>query len=67
MLRTNIGQIISRVSSASGFIEKGTPEAGSRIQGGLKAWFIKNRKARIGHKVRFKCIRPYEEYELRVV
>jgi hypothetical protein len=41
VLQTNVGKIVSRVTSSTKIVKKDEPWAGDRIQGGLKDWFIK--------------------------
>lgn len=67
VLQANIGEMITRVTSARGIAQKGDPDAGARIEGGLKVWFLKHPDLKVGQKLRFTCIKPYEKYRLRVV
>jgi hypothetical protein len=67
VLETDIGDIMTRVTSAREPSQIGDPDAGVIVQGNLKKWYAKHQEVNIGTKVRFDCIDPYKKYRLSVV
>jgi len=67
VLETDVGDTITRVTSAKAGTPIGDPDAGAYIQGGLKQWYDKHPEVTLGKKVRFECVEPYKKYKLLVV
>lgn len=68
ILETDIGEIITRVTSASRpGVQIGDPVEGAYIQGGLKPWYEKHRELKDGDKLIITVIEPKKRYKLNTV
>jgi hypothetical protein len=66
-LETNVGNIKTRMTSASRGTPIGDPYAGGFIQGNLKQWFEKNSNLKVGDILRFETVEPDSTYKLTVI
>ena len=66
ILDTDIGEIITKVTSAPKGTEIGDPEKGNYIQGGLKPWYDKHRELKEGVKLIIELIEPEKRYRLSI-
>ena len=60
----DIGEITTKVTAAPKETLKGDPEAGSRIQGGLKPWYDRHRELNEGNKLIIEVIESKRRYRL---
>lgn len=66
VVQTDIGEIITTVTSAKAGTAIGDPDGGRYIQAGLRAWFEKHQDVGAGSKICFECIEPNKRYRLFV-
>ena len=66
ILETDIGEIMTKVTSAPIDSKPGDPDAGNYIQGGLKPWYNKHRDLKEGDKLIIEVIEPKKRYRLYV-
>lgn len=67
ILETDVGEIVTRVTSDLAEKPKGDPDAGHYIRRGLGRWYEKHPEVTIGTKIRFQCVEPYKKYSLTIV
>jgi len=68
ILDTDIGEIVTKVTSASRIgVQIGDPVEGAYIQGGLKPWYEKHRELKEGDKLIITVIEPKKKYKLNIV
>lgn len=68
ILKTDIGEILTKVTSASRpGVQIGDPVEGAYIQGGLKPWYEKHRELIDGDKLIITVIEPKKKYKLNIV
>lgn len=68
ILETDIGEIVTKVTSASRpGVQVGDPIEGAYIQGGLKPWYEKHRELKDGDKLIIAVIEPKQRYKLNIV
>jgi vacuolar-type H+-ATPase subunit H len=65
-LETDIGEITTKVTSAPKGTKIGDPEAGSRLQGGLKPWYDGHGELQEGNKLIIEVIEPKKRYRLSI-
>jgi len=66
ILDTDIGEIITKVTSGSKGTKVGDPEKGNYIQGGLKPWYDRHRELKEGDKLIVEVIEPKKRYGLSI-
>lgn len=66
ILKTDIGEITTRVTSAPKGTQEGDPKAGNYIQGGLKPWYKKHKELKEGDKLIIETIESKREYKLSI-
>lgn len=66
ILKTDIGEIKTKVTSAPKGTQIGDPEAGSYIQGGLKLWFDHHNNLKDGDVFLIEIIKDRELYRLSI-
>lgn len=66
VLKTDIGEIRTKVTSAPKGTEYGDSDAGNYIQGGLKPWYNKHKDLKEGDKLIIEVIEPKKRYRLYV-
>jgi len=65
ILETDVGEITTRVTSASRpGVQIGDPVEGNYIQGGLKPWYEKHQELKDGDKLIITVIEPKKRYKL---
>ncbi len=68
ILETDIGEIVTKVTSASRpGVQIGDPVEGAYIQGGLKPWYEKHQELKDGDKLIITVIEPKKRYKLNIV
>lgn len=68
ILETDIGEIVTKVTSASRLgVQIGDPIEGAYIQGGLKPWYEKHQELKDGDKLIITVIEPKKRYKLNIV
>jgi len=68
MLETDVGEIVTKVTSASRpGVQIGDPVEGAYIQGGLKPWYEKHQELKDGDKLIITVIEPKKRYKLNIV
>lgn len=65
-LITDVGEIRTKVTSASKGTEYGDPEAGKYVQGGLRRWYDKHNDLKNGNKLIIEVIDLKKKYRLHV-
>jgi len=65
-LDTDIGEILTKVTSAPKGTNIGDLEAGNYIQGGLKPWYNRHRELKEGNKLIIEVIEPKKRYRLSI-
>jgi hypothetical protein len=65
-LVTDIGELITQVTSAPAGTRTGDPMAGSYIQGNLKPWFTKHVELKDGDKLIIEVVEPRKKYRLTI-
>ena len=67
ILETDIGEIVTKVTSASRpGVQIGDPVEGAYIQGGLKPWYEKHQELKDGDKLIITVIEPKKRYKLNI-
>lgn len=66
ILETDLGELITHVSSAKAGTEIGDMKAGIYIQSKLADWYRAHRNLKIGDKVLFSVIEPMKRYRLEI-
>lgn len=66
-LETDVGTITTKITSAPKGTPESDPNAGSYMQGSLRAWFDNHRDLKAGAKLRFNAIKPGKRYRLSLV
>lgn len=67
ILDTDVGRIITRVSSAPRGTLKGNPFAGQFISKNLKDWFVAHPELKAGDKVQIETIERERHYRLKLL
>jgi hypothetical protein len=65
-LETDIGVILTKVTSAPGGTKYGDPVAGAYIQGGLKRWYDSHPELKNGSVLLISVIEPKKRYSLSI-
>lgn len=65
-LESDVGTIVTKVTSAPKGTEHGDPVAGNYIQGGLKRWYDSHPELRNGATLTISIIEPKKKYSLSV-
>jgi len=66
ILETDIGEIVTKVTSAPKGVQIGDPFGGTYIQGGLKPWYKKHQELKDGDKLIITIIEPKKRYKLNI-
>lgn len=66
ILETDIGEIITRVTSAPKGTEYGGPSGGNYIMGGLNPWYKKHQELKDGDKLIITIVEPKKRYKLNI-
>jgi len=66
ILETDVGNIVTRVTSAPQGTRIGDPNAGAYIQGGLRPWYKKHPELKSGDRLIIEAIEPQKRYRLKI-